>query len=185
MRKREQFHNLQPAAKFCHVQHLQQQPRLMSSCVFTTTQYLTVQQMQAQLELPQLQLHHLEPHPQLLTWKGYSQQPCPPQKLPLRGLPHSCGHPQAQLKSGGAWVALKQAWVCKEASHSLAWEPHLVWGFSPVLQSGTWLVSCLVITDCNLGVAPDRRLENQEKGGSKAEQPHSEALYTLGKPSTS
>lgn len=153
-------------------------------------QYLAVLQMQPRLGQPQLQLPHLEPHPQLLTWMGCSQQPCPPQKLPLRGLPHSCGHPRAQLKAGGGWVVPKQAWVCKEISRSpgwecsRAWESSLVWGFSLVLQWGTCLVSCLFITDCNMGVVPARRLENEENGGSNVSSQTQESLYTLSKPST-
>lgn len=125
-------------------------------------------QMQIPPGLPQLQVPHLEPRRQLLTWKGCSQQPHLPHKLPLRGLPHRCGRPQAQLKAGVAWAVPKQAWGCKEASHSLVWGCNLVWGFSLVLQWGTWLVSFVSflpeIRPCNVGVMPAMAAKKRHAG---------------------
>ena len=97
---REQFHKLQPPANIYQVQHLQWEQRHMLSCLSTTTHCLTVLQMQARLEVHYLQTPLLEPHPQLMIWKGCSHQPQLPHKLPLRVLSHSCGHPQAQHKAG-------------------------------------------------------------------------------------
>lgn len=105
-------------------------------CDDTQVRWAVMLQLRGPLAMHQLQVPHLELHLQLLTWKGCLPQPRPPDKLPVKGLPLSCGRQQAQLRGAVAWAAPKQAWGCKGHFYNQGW------GISLMHQRGTCLVSC-------------------------------------------